>query len=120
MTPHIEEAMMIPYIRRTYELYDNTENYYKVVSGKRPLCIGGENNIFPRKLDDDFLSREMPDDMIYYNKSKSILVQEKRENYFDYSDVDVAIDFNLKGYISDVSTMKTTKQAIIAMCYKLN
>jgi hypothetical protein len=118
MPPHIEEALMIPYIRRTYELYDNTENYYKVVSGKRPLCIGGENNIFPRKLDDDFLSREMPDDMIYYNKS--ILLQEKRENYFDYGDVDVAIDFNLKGYISDVSTMKITKQAIIAMCYKLN
>jgi hypothetical protein len=71
-------------------------------------------------LDDDFLSRETPDDMIYYNKSKSILVQEKRENYFDYSDVDVAIDFNLKGYISDVSTLKTTKQGLIAMCYKLN
>jgi hypothetical protein len=120
MTPQIEELLMIPYIRRTYELYGNTEDYYKVVSGKRPLCIGGENNIFPRKLDDDFLSRETPDDMIYYNKSKSILVQEKRENYFDYSDVDVAIDFNLKGYISDVSIMKTTKQAIIAMCYKLN
>jgi hypothetical protein len=120
MTPQIEELLMIPYIRRTYELYDNTKNYYKVVSGKRPLCIGGENNIFPRKLDDDFLSREMPDDMIYNNNSKSILVQEKRENYFDYSDVDVAVGFNLIGYTSDVSTLKTTKQALIAMCYKLN
>jgi hypothetical protein len=37
-----------------------------------------------------------------------------------YCDVDVAIDFNLKGYISNVSTLKTTKQALIAMCYKLN
>ena len=58
--------------------------------------------------------------MIYNNKSNGNLVQEKRENYIYFSDVDVAIDFNLKGYISDVSTMKTTKQAIIAMCYKLN
>lgn len=95
--------------------------YYKVVSGKRPLCFGEENNIFPRKkLDDDFLSRETLDDMIHYNKSKSILVQEKRENYFNYSDIDAAIDFNSNGYISDISTLKTTKQALIAMCYKLN
>ena len=101
MTPQIEELLKIPYLRRTYELYGNTEDYYKIVSGKRPLCIGGENNIFPRKLDDDFLSRETPDDMIY-------------------CDVDVAIDFNLKGYISDVSTLKTSKQTLIAMCYKLN
>lgn len=58
--------------------------------------------------------------MIHYNKSTSILVQYKRENYIDYNKVDVAIDFNLKGYISDVSTLKTTKQALIAMRYKLN
>jgi hypothetical protein len=101
MTPQFGELLKIPYLRRTYELYCNTEDYYKVVSGKRPLCIGGENNIFPRKLDDDFLSRETLDDMIY-------------------SDVDVAIDFNLRGYISDESTLKTTKQALIAMYYKLN
>ncbi|HZC47958.1 MAG TPA: hypothetical protein VE244_02740 [Nitrososphaeraceae archaeon] len=101
MTPQIEELLKIPYLRRTYELYGNTEDYYKVVSGKRPLYIGGENNIFPRKLDDDFLSTETLDDMIY-------------------SDVDVAIDFNLKGYISDESTLKTIKQALIAMYYKLN
>ena len=58
--------------------------------------------------------------MIHYNKSTSILVQDKRENYVDYNNVDIAIDFNLKGYISDASTLKTTKQALIAMCYKLN
>ncbi len=107
-------------IRRTYKLYGNTEDYYKVVSGKQPLWIGGENNIFPRKLDEDFSKRETPDDMIHYNKSTSILVQNKRENYIDYNNVDVAIDFNLKGYISEVIILKTTKQALIAMCYKLN
>ncbi len=107
-------------IRRTYKLYGNTEDYYKVVSGKRPLWIGGENNIFPRKLDEDFSKRETPDDMILYNKSTGILVQDKRENHIDYNNVDVAIDFILEGYISDVSTLKTTKQALIAMCYKLN
>ena len=94
---------------------------YEVVSTKRPVCIGEENDKFPRKLENDFLSRETLDDMIYYNKSNGILVQEKRENYIDYNNnVDVAIDFNLKGYISDVSILKTTKQALIAMCYKLN
>ena len=82
--------------------------------------IGGENNIFPKKLDQDFSKREKPDDMIHYNKSTSILVQDKRENYVDYNNVDEAIDFNLKGYISDVTTLKTTKQALIAICYKLN
>ena len=107
-------------IRRTYKLYGNTEDYYKVVSAKRPLLIGGENNIFPRKLDENFSKRETPDDMIHCNKSTSILVQDRREIYVDYNNVDVAVDFNLKGYISDVSTLKTTKQALIAMCYKLN
>ena len=58
--------------------------------------------------------------MIHYNKSTSILVQDKRENVDYNNNVDVAIDFNLKGYISDVSTLKTTEQALIAMCYKLN
>lgn len=92
---------------------------YEVVSTKRPLCIGEENDKFPRKLENDFLSRETSDDMIYYNKSNGILVQEKRENYIDFSDVDAAIVFNFKGYISNSSTLKNRRQVLIATCYKL-
>ena len=94
--------------------------HYEVVSTKRPLCIGEENNKFPRKLENDFLSRDTSDDMIYYNKSNGILVQEKRENYIDFSDADAAIDFNLKGYISDLSTLKNSRQVLMAICYKLS
>ena len=98
----------------------NTERtHYKVVSSERPLCIGEEKDIFFRKLDNDFLSGETPDEMIYYNTSNGIQVQEKRENYFDFSDDDVTFDFNLKGYISDLSTLKTGRQVLMAMCYKL-
>jgi hypothetical protein len=94
--------------------------HYEVVSTKRPLCIGEENDKFPRKLENDFLSRDTSDDMIYYNKSNGILVQEKRENYIDFSDADAAIDFNLKGYISDLSTLKNSRQVLMAICYKLS
>ena len=93
--------------------------HYEVVSTKRPLCFGEENDKFPRKLENDFLSRDTSDDMIYYNKSNGILVQEKRENYIDFSDADAAIDFNLKGYISDLSTLKNSK-VLMAICYKLS
>ena len=92
--------------------------HYEVVSTKRPLCIGEENDKIARKLENDFLSRETSEDMIYYNKSNGILVQEKRENYIDFSDADAAIDFNLKGYISDLGTLKNSRQALMAMCYK--
>ena len=92
--------------------------HYEVVSIKRPLCIGEENDKIARKLENDFLSRETSEDMIYYNKSNGILVQEKRENYIDFSDADAAIDFNLKGYISDLGTLKNSRQALMAMCYK--
>jgi hypothetical protein len=95
--------------------------HYEVVSTKRPLYyIGEENDKFPRKLENDFLSRDTSDDMIYYNKSNGILVQEKRENYIDFSDADAAIDFNLKGYISDLSTLKNSRQVLMAICYKLS
>ena len=100
----------------------NTERtHYKVVSSKRPLCFGEENDMFFRKLDNDFLSRERetPDEMIYYNTSNGIQVQEKRENYFDFSDDDVTFDYNSKGYISDLSTLKTGRQVLMAMYYKL-
>jgi hypothetical protein len=98
----------------------NTERtHYKVVSSKRPLCIGEENDMFLRKLDNDFLSRETPDKMIYYNTSNGIEVQEKRENYFDFSDEDVTFDFTLKGYISDLSTLKTGRHVLMVMYYKL-
>ena len=70
--------------------------HYKIVSSKESLCIGEENDIFFRKLDNDFLSRETPYEMIYYNRSNGILVQEKRENYFDFSDDDVTFDLNFK------------------------
>jgi hypothetical protein len=94
--------------------------HYEVVSTKRPLCIGEENDKFARKLENDFLSREMSEDMIYYNKNNGILVQEKRENYIDFSNADAAIDFNLKEYISDLGTLKNSRQALMAMCYKLS
>ncbi len=94
--------------------------HYEVVSTKRPLCIGEENDKIARKLENDFLSREMSENMIYYNKSNGILVQEKRENYIDFSDADAAIDFNLKGYFSDLDTLKNSRQALMAMCYKLS
>ena len=94
--------------------------HYEVVSTKRPLYKGEENDKFPRKLENDFLSRDTSDDMIYYNKSNGILVQEKRENYIDFSDADAAIDFNLKGYISDLSTLKNSRQVLMAICYKLS
>ena len=92
----------------------------EVVSTKRPLCIGEENDKFPRKLENDFLSRELSYDMMYYNKSNGIQVQEKRENYIDFSDADAAIDFNLKGYISDLGTLKDSRQVLMAICYKLS
>ena len=94
--------------------------HYEVVSTKRPLYIGEENDKFPRKLENDFLSRELSDDMMYYNKSNGIQVQEKRENYIDFSDADAAIDFNLKRYISDLSTLKNSRQVLMAICYKLS
>ena len=94
--------------------------HYEVVSTKRPLYIGEENDKFPRKLENDILSRDTSDDMIYYNKSNGILVQEKRENYIDFSDADAAIDLNLKGYISDLSTLKNSRQVLMAICYKLS
>jgi len=98
----------------------NTERtHYKVVSSKRPLCVGEENDMFFRKLDNDFLSRETPDGMIYYNTSNGIQLQEKRENHFDFGDDDVTFDFNLKGYISDLSTLKTDRQVLMVMYYKL-
>jgi hypothetical protein len=93
--------------------------YYDVVSTKRPLCIGEENDKFRRKFENNFLSREMSDDMIYNNKSNGILVQEKREKYIYFSDTDAAIDFNLKGYTSDLGTLKNSRQVLMAMCYKL-
>ena len=92
--------------------------HYEVVSTKRPLCIGEDNDKFRRKLENKLLSRETSDDMIYNNKSNGILVQEKRENYIDFSDADAEIDFNLKGYISDLGTLKNSRQALMAMCYK--
>lgn len=92
--------------------------HYEVVSTKRPLCIGKENDTFPRNLENDILSREMCDDMIYYNKSNGILVKEERENYIDFSHADAAIDFNFKGYISDLSTLKNRRQVLMAMYYK--
>ena len=94
--------------------------HYEVVSTKRRLCIGEENDTFPRNLENDFLSRETSDDMIYYNKSNGILVQEKRENYIDFSDAYAAIDFNFKGYISDLGTLKNSRQVLMAMYYKLS
>jgi hypothetical protein len=94
--------------------------HYEVVSTKRPLCIGEENDKFRRKLENKLLSRETSDDMIYNNKSNGILVQEKRKNYIDFSDVDAAIDFNFKGYISNSSTLKNSRQVLMAMCYKLS
>ena len=93
---------------------------YEVVSTKRLLCIGEENDTFPRNLEKDFLSRETSDDMIYYNKSNGILVQEKRENYIDFSDADAAINFNFKGYISDLGTLKNSRQVLMALYYKLS
>ena len=93
---------------------------YEVVSTKRLLCIGEENDTFPRNLEKDFLSRETSEDMIYYNKSNGILVQEKRENYIDLSNTHAEIDFNFKGYISDLSTLKNSRQVLMALYYKLN
>lgn len=96
--------------------------HYEVVSTKRPLCIGEDNDKFRRKLENKLLSRETSDDMIYNNKSNGILVQEKRENYIYFSDADAdaAIDFNLKGYTSDLGTLKNGRQVLKAMCYKLS
>jgi hypothetical protein len=93
--------------------------HYEVVSIKRPLCIGEENDKFRRKLENKLLSRETSDDMIYNNKSNDILVQEKREKYIYFNDADAAIDFNLKGYTSDLGTLKNSRQVLMAMCYKL-
>lgn len=92
--------------------------HYEVVSIKRPLCIGEENDKFRRKLENKLLSRETSDDMIYNNKSNDILVQEKREKYIYFNDA--AIDFNLKGYTSDLGTLKNSRQVLMAMCYKLS
>ena len=96
--------------------------HYEVVSTKRPLCIGEDNDKFRRKLENKLLSRETSDDMIYNNKSNGILVQQKRENYiyFNDADADGAIDFNLKGYTSDLGTLKNGRQVLKAMCYKLS
>jgi hypothetical protein len=94
--------------------------HYEVVSIKRPLCIGEENDKFRRKLENKLLSRETSDDMIYNNKSNDILVQEKREKYIYFNDADAAIDFNLKGYTSDLGTLKNSRQVLMAMCYKLS
>lgn len=96
--------------------------HYEVVSTKRPLCIGEDNDKFRRKLENKLLSRETSDDMIYNNKSNGILVQEKRENYiyFADADADAAIDLNLKGYTSDLGTLKNGRQVLKAMCYKLS
>ena len=71
-------------------------------------------------MENDFLSRELSDEMMYYNKSNGIQVHEKRENYIDFSDANAAIDFNLKGYISDLSTLKNSRQVLMAICYKLS
>lgn len=98
--------------------------HYEVVSTKRPLCIGEDNDKFRRKLENKLLSRETSDDMIYNNKSNGILVQEKRENYIYFNDADAdadaAMDFNLKGYASDLGTLKNGRQVLKAMCYKLS
>lgn len=96
--------------------------HYEVVSTKRPLCIGEDNDKFRRKLENKLLSRETSDDMIYNNKSNGILVQQKRENYiyFNDADADAAMDFNLKGYASDLGTLKNGRQVLKAMCYKLS
>jgi hypothetical protein len=94
--------------------------HYEVVSIKRPLCIGEENDKFRRKLENKLLSRETSDDMIYNNKSNGILVQEKREKYIYFNGADAAIDFNLKGYTSDLGTLKNSRQVLMAMCYKLS
>lgn len=94
--------------------------HYEVVSIKRPLCIGEENDKFRRKLENKLLSRETSDDMIYNNKSNGILVQQKRENYIYFNDADAAIDFNLKGYTSDLGTLKNSRQVLMAVCYKLS
>src|ERR687895_1151370 len=94
--------------------------HYEVVSTKRPLYMGEENDKFHRKLENNLLSRETSDDMIYNKKSNGILVQEKRENYIYFSDADAAIDFNLKGYPSDLGTLKNSRQVLMAMCYKLS
>jgi hypothetical protein len=94
--------------------------HYEVVSIKRPLCIGEENDKFRRKLENKLLSRETSDDMIYNNKSNDILVREKREKYIYFNDADAAIDFNLKGYTSDLGTLKNSRQVLMAMCYKLS
>ena len=94
--------------------------HYEVVSIKRPLCIGEENDKFRRKLENKLLSRETSNDMIYNNKSNDILVQEKREKYIYFNDADAAIDFNLKGYTSDLDTLKNSRQVLMAMCYKLS
>lgn len=94
--------------------------HYEVVSIKRPLCIGEENDKFRRKLENKLLSRETSDDMIYNNKSNGILVQEKREKYIYFNGADAAIDFNLKGYTSDLGTLKNSRQVLMAMCCKLS
>ncbi len=94
--------------------------HYEVVSIKRPLCIGEENDKFRRKLENKLLSRETSDDMIYNNKSNDILVQEKREKYIYFNGADAAIDFNLKGYTSDLGTLKNSRQVLMAMCCKLS
>ena len=98
--------------------------HYEVVSTKRPLCIGEDNDKFRRKLENKLLSRETSDDMIYNNKSNGILVQQKRENYIYFNDADAdadtAMDFNLKGYASDLGTLKNGRQVLKAMCYKLS
>ncbi|HET6799808.1 MAG TPA: hypothetical protein VFH25_04525 [Nitrososphaeraceae archaeon] len=94
--------------------------HYEVVSTKRPLCIGEDNDKFRRKLENKLLSRETSDDMIYNNKSNGILVQEKREKYIYFNGADAAIDFNLKGYTSDLGTLKNGRQVLKAMCYKLS
>ena len=94
--------------------------HYEVVSTKPPLYIGEENGTFSRNLENDFLSRETSDDMIYYNKNNGILVKEERKNYIDFSDADAAIDFIFKGYISDLGTLKNRRQVLMAMYYKLS
>jgi hypothetical protein len=60
-------------------------------------------------LDEEFLSSNDRRYDIYFEITKDNLVVRKRENCFDYADVDLVIDFNLQVCKSSVVATKISK-----------
>lgn len=78
-------------------------------SQPQPGLDGEPNDIEVRILDEEFLSCNDRGYDIYFEMTKDNLVVRKRENCFDYADVDLLIDFNLQVCKSSVVVTKISK-----------